>query len=354
MIKNPSFTRLTHIASRPIGDGHRPYIIAEISANHGGNLITMIRSIRKAAECGADAVKVQTYNADSITIQCDNEYFKISKGLWKGETLYSLYSKAGTPSSWLKDIFETGDLNNIVTFSTPFSYEDLNELKKYKPPAYKVASLELNDISFVQAVASQGRPVILSTGASNIEEVKLAYRAAAKFTKDIIVLHCVSNYPTKISDCNIERIKTLRHMLPGAVVGLSDHSAGATAAQLAIAAGASVIEKHFILDDSIDSPDKEFSLTPDKFKSFVTACHDAYNAMGTGRDVIHKEATQFKRSIFVIEDIKAGEVFSKRNIRIIRPGYGLPPEYYKSVIGRKAIEDIKRGTPLSYYAIEKG
>lgn len=344
--------RQVAIAGRVIDDNQPPYIVAEISANHGGTLQQMYKSIAMAKQCGADAVKIQVYSPESLTIDSEQEWFKIKKGLWRGRTLYELYESARTPYGWLKDIFEFGDMHKIVIFGTPFSELDIVRLHQQKSPAYKIASFELNDPKFIEKAGMCDRPLILSTGMSNTETIRQAYAAARKHGQKAAILHCVSAYPTKFTDMNLSRITLLRRRFPDAVIGLSDHSMTSLSACIAIGLGASIIEKHFILDNNFESPDKAFSLLPEEFTEFVQDCKSAYEAIGKATDEnIPKDDEagnlQFRRSIFVVKDIEKGEPFTSENIKIIRPGYGLNPRLIDTVLGKKAKKSIARGTPLT-------
>lgn len=324
------------------------YIIAEMSANHGGSLDNALEIVRQVAEAGADCLKIQTYTADSMTIDCENEYFQIHGGLWDGYNLYKLYEYAGTPYEWQARIKEECDNVGIDFLSTPFDNDAVDFLEKIGIEAYKVASYELVDIPLIEYIASKGKPLIISVGMGTLEEIQEAIDACKRMNNDqIVLLKCCSEYPAPWNDMKLGNIPDMkeRFKLP---IGLSDHSAGSIGAVVGVSLGACVIEKHVKLD-GVESADSGFSMTMEDFTQMV---HDVHNAkmISKGPDYSltegEKSSTIFRRSIFAIKDIKAGEKFSKENIRVVRPGYGMKPKYFKGMMGKTANCDIKRGMPL--------
>ena len=339
------------IKNRLIGEGYPTYIIAEMSANHAGSIERAKEIIRVAKDCGADCVKIQTYTPDTITIDCDNEYFQIADGTWKGEKLYSLYGKAFTPWEWQKELKEEADKIGIDFFSTPFDKTSVDFLEEIGIPCYKIASFELVDIPLIRYVASKGKPIIMSTGMGTQEEIREAVEAAYLEHNDrVVLLKCSSAYPAIPDDMNLKTIDDMRKRfdLP---VGLSDHSLGSLSATTAIALGASVIEKHFCLSREIDNPDASFSMTPEEFSLMVADIRKVEKTLGRITYGASEQETgnlKFRKSIFVIQDIKEGELLSEENVKVIRPGYGLKPKYFQDILGKNASKDIKRGTPLQW------
>lgn len=337
------------IKDRIIGEGHPAYIIAEMSANHAGDINIAKQIIRKAKECGADCIKIQTYTPDTMTIDCDTEYFKIHGGTWDGENLYGLYSKAYTPWEWQSELKAEAESIGLDFFSTPFDKKSVDFLEKIGVEFYKIASCELIDIPLIEYVASKLKPMIISTGMGSFEEIEEAVNAAkSQGNKNIALLRCSSAYPAIPDDMNL---LTIQHMcnsfqLP---VGLSDHSMGSIGAITAVSLGASIIEKHFCLSREIENPDSSFSMEPNEFKEMVDAIRAVERAKGTvSYDLSprEKESLAYRRSIFAVTDIKKGDKFNMTNIRCIRPAYGIKPKYYPNIIGKTALCDIKRGTPL--------
>lgn len=328
------------------------FIIAEMSANHGQDKEIAIQTIKAAKEAGADAVKMQTYTPDTITIDCDNEYFKIKQGtIWDGKNLYELYKEAYTPWEWHKDLKEYADKIGIQLFSTPFDFSAVNLLEELDVPAYKIASFEITDIPLIKYAAQKQKPIIISTGIATLTDIEEAVNACKSVGNDkIILLKCTSAYPAKIEDANLKTIKNLADTF-NVEAGLSDHTLGITVPVLSVAMGAKVIEKHFILDKSIKGPDSSFSLDKEEFAFMVKSVREAEKAIGkidyemTDKK---KKNREFSRSLFVVKNIKKGEKFTEENIRSIRPGYGLSPKYYEDIIGKTAMEDIERGTPLEW------
>lgn len=328
------------------------FVIAELSANHGHDINIAKKTIKAAKESGADAIKIQTYTADTLTIDCDNEYFKLDSGtIWDGRTLYDLYSEAYTPWEWQRELMEYANSLDLIFFSTPFDKTAVDFLEELNVPLYKVASFEIMDIPLIEYIASKGKPVIISTGVATLSDIEEAVNACKRMGNDqIILLKCTSSYPAKIEDANLNTIPNMKETF-GVEVGLSDHTLGITVPIVSIALGARVIEKHFILDKSIGGPDASFSLEPNEFKQMVEAVRDAEKALGKvdySMNEKKKNSRIFGRSLFVVKDIKAGETFTEENVRSIRPSYGLAPKYFNEIINRKAATDIARGTPLSW------
>lgn len=342
------------IANREIGVDSPPLIIAELSANHLGNIERALRSIEVAAECGADCVKFQTYTADTITIDCDNEFFQIADGPWKGQTLHALYKSAYTPYEWHAQLFSKARELGLIPLSTPFDQTAVDLLHSLDAPAYKIASFEIVDLPLIASVAKLGRPMIISTGMANLGEIQDAVTTARdNGCDDLVLLHCTSGYPTPFSDANL---RTLPHLAEAfdVIGGLSDHTSGTASAVAAIALGARVIEKHFTLSRDDGGPDAAFSLEPDELKRLVDDCRSAFEALGkVNYNLLGSEAgsVAFRRSLFVVKDVKAGEKLTADNVRSIRPGNGLPPKELPNVIGRKASRDLKRGEPLTWEAL---
>ena len=333
-----------------------PFLVAEISANHCGNINLAKKLIKCAKDNGADAAKLQTYTADTMTIQSNKKYFKIKNGLWKGYDLWNLYNEAHTPLEWNKKLFDYGKKLGITIFSTPFDETAVNLLEKLKCPMYKVASFEMTDLLLIKRISQTKKPIIISTGMASMEEIELAYRTAKNYgAKDITLLYCVSNYPSKNTDFNLNNIKILKNKFK-CRVGLSDHSKDNRVAIAAIAAGAEVVEKHIALDKQKRGLDIEFSLKGKEIKKFKEDINLAYNLLGKKyfyRNKSEKKSKIFRRSIFATENIKKGEKFNNQNIRRIRPGYGLEPKYYEKLIGRKSPITLDKGQPLKKFILYK-
>ena len=333
-----------------------PYIIAELSANHNGELAHALQSIEMAKACGANAVKIQTYSADTMTIDCDNADFQIHGGLWDGYNLYRLYEWAQTPFEWHRTMFEYARKVGITILSTPFDESAVDLLEDLNSPAYKIASFEAVDLPLIKYVAKTGKPLIISTGMANLEEITEAVEVARENgCQDLILLHCISSYPAPIEQSNLRTIPDIAERFD-VIAGLSDHTLGTTVSIASVALGACVIEKHFTLDRSDKGPDSEFSLEPDELKHLCSESQAAWRALGDAgyeRKPAEEASVKFRRSIYVVKDIKAGELLSKENIRRIRPGFGLAPKYYDRLLGKKVKHDITRGTPLSWDAIEQ-
>jgi len=328
------------------------FIIAEMSANHGHNINIAKETIKAAKEAGADAIKLQTYTADTITIDCNNEYFRMNQGtIWDGRTLYDLYKEAYTPWGWHEELMNYANELGLICFSSPFDKTAVDFLESLNVPAYKVASFEITDLPLIEYIASKGKPVIISTGIATLGEIDEAVQACKRVGNDqIILLKCTSEYPAKIEDANLLTMQNLKETF-NVEVGLSDHTLGTTVPIVSVALGATVIEKHFILDKSIGGPDASFSLDKEEFKMLVDSVRDAEKSLGrVDYELTDKKQKSrgFSRSLFVVKDVKRNELFTEENVRSIRPGYGLKPKYIIDVIGKKAKQDITKGTPVSW------
>ncbi|MDC3094314.1 pseudaminic acid synthase [Prochlorococcus sp. AH-716-M10] len=334
-----------------VGDSHPPYIIAEMSANHNGSMDRAFETIKAAAECGVNAIKMQTYTADTMTIDCDKEDFMIRGGLWDGYKLYDLYKWAETPYEWHKNIFEYAKNVGITLFSTPFDESAVDLLEDLNTPAYKIASFELLDIPLIKYVAKTKKPLIISTGMANYEEISDAVDAVlSEGNEELILLHCVSSYPAPAEKYNLQRIKLLKKRF-GCLIGLSDHSMVSTTSVASIALGASVIEKHFTLSREDKGPDCEFSLEPKEFKDLCAETKTtwkALNAEGDTNESIQSQSKDLRRSIYFIKDKSAGETINVNDIKRIRPGKGLAPKFIEEIIGLKLKYDVKRGDPTNW------
>lgn len=339
------------IAGRAIGDGHPPYVIAELSANHNGDLDRAFAIMEAAKESGADAVKLQTYTADTMTIDHDGPEFTIKGGLWDGRRLYELYEWAHTPWDWHADLFAKGKDLGITVFSSPFDATAVDFLEGLGAPAYKIASFEILDLPLIEKAAATGKPLIISTGMANRKEINEAVDAARKAgSGEIALLHCTSAYPASPADSNLFTIPLLAEDF-NVVAGLSDHTLGTAAAVAAVALGADIIEKHFTLSRDDGGPDAAFSLEPGELAALCEDCRTAWQALGTGsyeRAESERPMTLFRRSLYAVEDIAEGEPLTARNIRCIRPGLGLAPKHYPEVLGYRATRALKRGTPLDW------
>lgn len=334
----------------------QPFLVAEISANHCGKLDLAKKLIKCAKINGADAVKLQTYTADTMTINSNKKYFKINEGLWKGYNLWDLYNEAHTPLNWHRDLFNYSKKLNIKIFSTPFDETAVDFLEKLRCPIYKVASFEMTDLPLIKKIAKTKKPIIISTGMANLFEIDEAFYTAKKNgSKDITILYCVSKYPSSNSDFNLNNIHILKNRY-NCRVGLSDHSKDTNVAKAAIAAGAEVIEKHIALDNQEKGLDIEFSLKGKEIKNFRNAINQTYDLLGLKkftRDKTENKSKVFRRSVFVVKDIKKGEKFSFNNIRRIRPGNGIPPKFYEKVLGKIAPNNYSAGEPLRMNTLKK-
>ncbi len=347
---------MIRIGDRKIGEGEPVFIVAELSANHLQNLDLALKTIEAIKESGADAVKLQTYTPDTITLNVRNEYFMIKEGtLWDGQYLYDLYKKAYTPWEWHEKLFSFARDLGLLCFSSPFDKSAVDFLEELGTPAYKVASFEITDIPLIEYIASKGKPVIISTGIATLSDIEEAINACKRAgNSQIVLLKCVSEYPTPYEEANLRTIPNMRETF-GVLVGLSDHTLGISVPIAAVALGAVMVEKHFILDRSLGGPDSAFSLEPAEFKAMVKAIRQVEKALGKVSYELtekQKEMRKFSRSLFVVKDMKAGEVFTEEKVRSIRPSYGMHPKYLKDILGRRAKVDIPAGTPLSWGLVE--
>lgn len=325
------------------------FIIAELSANHNGSLRTAIESIKAIKRTGADAIKLQTYTADTITIDSKKDDFKIKGTIWEERYLYDLYKEAYTPWEWHEELFKVAREEGLICFSSPFDKTAVDFLESLNNPIYKIASFEITDIPLIEYVAAKDKPLIISTGVATDEDIQLAVDTCrAVGNNDITLLKCTSSYPAPIEDANLLMIPDLTKRF-NVKSGLSDHTMGNTAPVVAVALGATVIEKHFIIDRSIGGPDSSFSMNEAEFTEMVKAVREAEKSLGKIDYALtdkQKNSRAFSRSLYVVEDIKEGEIITERNVRSIRPGFGLHPKYYKEVIGKKVNRDLEKGTPF--------
>ena len=338
------------IDGRAIGPGEAPYVIAELSANHNGKLETALKIVEEARKTGADAIKLQTYTADTITLNCDSEEFQIHGGLWDGKTLYQLYKEAHMPWEWHKPLFEHARKLGITIFSSPFDNTAVDLLEDLNTPAYKIASFEAVDLPLIKYVASTGKPMIISTGMADAEEIQEAIDAAREGgCKELAILHCVSGYPAPAEDYNLRTIPDMIGRY-GLVVGLSDHTLDNTTAFASVALGASIIEKHFTLDRSGGGPDDSFSLEPAELAALCRDTKTAWSALGKvdyGRKSSEQGNAKFRRSLYFVKDLKAGETVTADSVRSVRPGFGIAPKHLERVLGRRVMVDVRANTPLN-------
>ncbi len=344
------------IAGRQIGSGHRPYVVAELSANHLGGLDRALAILEMAGRAGVDAVKLQTYTADTITIDHAGPGFVLKSGPWSGRRLYDLYEEAQTPWEWHEALFERGKALGLTVFSTPFDATAVNLLERIGCPAYKIASFELVDLGLIEVAAATKKPLLLSTGMAEQNEIAEAIDAAHRAgAREIVLLHCVSSYPSRPEDSNLRTIPDMARRF-GVPVGLSDHTLGTAVAVAATALGACVIEKHVTLHRTDGGPDASFSLEPDELMRLVTETSTAHEALGRvhyAPEAAELAMRELRRSLYVVADMSAGEAFSARNLRSIRPGHGLHPRHLPEILGRRARVAIARGTPLSWSLIDE-
>lgn len=345
-----------NINGRRIGDGAPAYIIAEMSGNHAGDMGRALEMIHVAKEAGADCVKIQTYTPDTMTIDCHNQYFNIEEGTWKGENLYALYQRAYTPWEWQDKLRDEAAKAGIDFLSTPFDMTSVDFLEELGVQFYKIASFELVDIPLLEYIASKNKPIIMSTGMGSLEEITEAVNAIyAAGNRQLALMKCSSAYPARREEMNLNTIPDMKKRF-GIPVGLSDHSMGAFSAATAVAMGANIIEKHFCISRAIKNPDSTFSMEPQEFREMVDQVREVEKAFGSvfyGVSAQEESNACFRRSLFVVQDVAAGERLTPENIRSIRPAYGLKPKYYKEVLGKRAVRALKRGTPLSFEDIEE-
>jgi N-acetylneuraminate synthase len=344
------------INNRLVGPGHPTYIVAELSANHNHDFDQAIELVRAAKKSGADAVKLQTYTPETITIDSDKEYFHIAGGtLWDNRTLYDLYGEAYTPWEWQPKLNGVARDLGLDLFSTPFDHSAVDFLEEMGVPCYKVASFEIVDLSLIEKIARTSKPIIMSTGMASLGDIEEAVQTARLAGADqVALLKCTSAYPAKPEEMNLRTIPHLAEAFE-VLTGLSDHTLGIAVPVAAIALGACIVEKHFTLSRNIPGPDSAFSLEPTEFKNMVDAIRTVEGALGRvnyGISGNESKSRVFRRSLFVVADVKAGEIFDERNVRSIRPGHGLPPKYINDVLGRKAGRDVQRGTPFRWELLE--
>lgn len=334
---------------------HSVFIIAELSANHNGSLDTAIETIKAAKRAGADAIKLQTYTADTMTIDCNKEDFIINGTIWDGRNLYELYQEAYTPWEWHQELFKEAEKQGLICFSSPFDKSAVDFLEELNVPAYKIASFEITDIPLIEYIASKGKPVILSTGIATIEDIELALDACRRMgNNDIALLKCTSSYPAPIEEANMVMVKDLQERFD-VIPGLSDHTIGSTVPIVATCLGAKIIEKHFILDRSIGGPDASFSMNEQEFTDMVKAVREAEKAIGVVDYTLtekQKKGKDFSRSLYVVKDIKEGEVITEENVRSIRPGFGLHPKYFKEILGKQVKKNLDKGSRVEFDSID--
>lgn len=333
----------------------KTFIIAEMSANHNQHKEVAIETIRAAKKAGADAIKIQTYTADTLTLDCNKPDFELGKGLWEGETYYSLYQKAYTPWEWHEEIYHVAKEEGLVCFSTPFDKTAVDFLEDLNNPIYKIASFEITDIPLIKYIAQKQKPIILSTGIAMEDDIRLALDTIyAEGNKDVTLLKCTSAYPAPIEDANLMTIPDMKLRF-GVKVGVSDHTEGCVVPMTAVALGAEVVEKHFIIDRSIGGPDSAFSMNAEEFKAMVDSVRNVEKALGNVYypiDPTKIKGREFSRSLYVAEDVKAGDVVTEKNVRSVRPGYGTHPKYLKDVIGKKFANDCEKGERFSLNMVD--
>ncbi|RZK26347.1 MAG: pseudaminic acid synthase [Flavobacterium sp.] len=338
------------IKNYKIGKDNPTFIIAELSANHNGSIETALETIRAAKRAGADCIKFQTYTADTITIDSKKEDFRIGGTIWDGKYLHDLYQEAYTPWEWHKQLFNVAEQEGLVCFSSPFDKTAVDFLETLNVPAYKIASFEITDIPLIEYVAAKGKPVIISTGIAEIEDIELAVEACKRMGNDnIALLKCTSSYPAPIEEANMIMVKDLAERF-GVITGLSDHTIGSTVPVVATCFGAKIIEKHFILDRTIGGPDASFSMNEQEFTEMVRAVREAEKAIGMIDYTLtdkQQKGKDFSRSLYVVEDVKQGEFFTPENVKSIRPGFGLHPKHYKEVLGKVADKSYGKGDRLT-------
>ena len=341
------------IAGCTIGEQHPPFVIAEMSGNHNQSLERALEIVEAAAATGVQALKLQTYTAEMMTLNIDSGDFAITdeKSLWKGQSLYSLYEQAHTPLEWHRPILDRCRELGIIAFSTPFDPSAVDFLEEFEVPAYKIASFENTDLALIRRVAQTGKPMIVSTGMASIADLDETVRTArAAGCNDLVLLKCTSSYPASPENSNVRTIPHLKELF-GTQVGLSDHTMGVGAAVAAVALGATVVEKHFTLRRADGGVDSAFSLEPEEMKALVIESKRAWQSLGLvsyGQSDVEKRSLQFRRSLYIAEDVKAGETLTQKNLRAIRPGHGLSPKYMDRLLGKRVNADAKKGTPMSW------
>jgi pseudaminic acid synthase len=342
------------ISDRKIDNFYDPYIIAEISANHNGSIETAKQTMIAAKNSGANAIKLQTYTADTMTINCEKPDFKISGGLWDGYNLYDLYKEAHTPFEWHQELFQFAKELDIIIFSTPFDETAVDLLESLDTPAYKIASFELTDLPLLKYIARTGKPILMSTGMASEQEIDESVELLlSEGCKELLLFHCISSYPSPIEQANLMKIKTLRekYQIP---VGLSDHTIGNIAATVAVALGACAIEKHFILNREQKSPDSQFSIEPAELALLIEDTHKAWQSLGDGgyqRSQVEYKNSIFRRSLYFVDNLNAGQIIEEKHIRRIRPGYGLNPKFYEQIIGKVVNKDVTIGDSVKWNLI---
>lgn len=348
---------LAHIAGRPIGPEYPPYVVAEMSGNHNGDIDRALDLISAAAEAGADAVKIQTYTADTLTLDHDGPGFRVEGGLWDGRRLHELYAEAHTPWEWHAPMFEHAKYKGVTLFSSPFDFTAVDLLERLDAPAYKIASFELVDLPLIRRCAQTGRPLVMSTGMASVAEIAEAVQAARDAgARDLVVLHCTSAYPAPMSSMNLATLPDMAARF-GILPGLSDHSLGTAASVAAVALGAVFIEKHFTLSRQEGGVDSAFSLEPQELAELVQSCRNAWEALGRvvyGPGEAEAGNSGMRRSLYSCAAVRRGEPFTTSNVRSVRPGHGLPPKFIDVVIGRRASCDIPFGAPLDWSMVEGG
>ena len=338
------------ISNKKIGDEYPTFIIAELSANHMNDFNIAVKTIEAMADAGADAVKFQTFTPDTITLDCDNEYFQIKQGtVWDGQILHELYEDAYMPWDWQPKLKKVAEDLGLIVFSSPFDKTSVDFLEDIDVPAYKIASFEITDIPLIEYVASKGKPVIISTGIASLEDIELAVKTCRDAgNNDISLLKCTSSYPAPLDEINLNTIPDIKERF-NVIVGLSDHTLGGEVSTAAVAIGANVIEKHFILDRNMGGPDSDFSMEPHEFKAMVYSIRNVEKALGKVSYELSdkmKANREFSRSLFVVEDMKKGEKITENNVRSIRPGFGLHPKYLEEILGKTVNRDLKKGVPF--------
>jgi pseudaminic acid synthase len=344
------------IGNVEVSEDSKTFIIAEMSANHLQNYDRAVEIIKKAAWSGADAIKLQTYTPDTITLDCDNEYFQIKQGtIWDGTTLHKLYQTAYTPWDWQPKLKEAAEKEGLVFFSSPFDFTSVDFLEEMNVPAYKIASFEINDIPFIEYIAAKGKPIIMSTGIATMKDIQEALNACRRMgNENVALLKCTSSYPAPVEEANLKTIPNMKETFD-VIAGLSDHTMGNAVSIGGVALGAKIIEKHMTLRRSDGGADSQFSMEPEEFKEMVDNIRIVEKAVGkVTYDLSQKQinSREHSRSLFVVDDIKKGEVFTEKNVRSIRPGFGLETKYIKDIIGKTAREDIKKGNPMNWNLIE--